>query len=153
MRQSHRSVLPETSALAPAAGQHPAAENGTPQRRPLVERIAGWSARYRKTAVIGWLVLVAIVLVIGQHAGTSQVQSYDPGQSGVAERALHQLNIKGSPPAESVLVQARAGAAAFPHNPQLQQAVGQVVTALRGLPHSTASDIQSPLSPAGSRLI
>jgi hypothetical protein len=29
-------------------------------RRPAVETIAGWSARHRKTAVFGWLALVAV---------------------------------------------------------------------------------------------
>ena len=28
---------------------------------PIVERVAGWSVRHRKTAVIGWLLLVAVV--------------------------------------------------------------------------------------------
>ena len=29
-------------------------------RTPAVETIAGWSARHRKTAVFGWLALVAV---------------------------------------------------------------------------------------------
>lgn len=32
-----------------------------------MERIAGWSARHRKTAVFGWLLLVAVVFV-AEHA-------------------------------------------------------------------------------------
>jgi putative drug exporter of the RND superfamily len=146
MRQSHRSVLPESGPPAPA---------GTATRRtsPVVERIAGWSARHRKTAVIGWLVLVALVFIAGQHAGTSNVQQYDPGQSGVAERILQKFSDNGPPPAETVLVQTSPGGAPFPDNPEMRQAVGQVVTALHRLPRSTASDIQSPLSLGGGRLI
>ena len=34
---------------------------------PATERIAGWSARHRKTAVFGWLLLVAVVFVVGQQ--------------------------------------------------------------------------------------
>jgi RND superfamily putative drug exporter len=145
MRQSHRSVLPESGPPAPAENLKP--------RRPAVERIAGWSVRHRKTAVIGWLVLVAAVFVAGQHVGTSNVQQYDPGQSGVAERVLHNLNDNGPPPAEDVLVQARPGGAPFPDNPGMRQAVTQLVTDLHRLPRSTASDIQSPFSLGGGRLI
>jgi RND superfamily putative drug exporter len=150
MRQSHSSVLPETGASAPA-GQHP--EPGSTTRRPLVERIAGWSAGHRKTAVIGWLVLVAILFAVGQRASASNVQSYDPGQSGVAERALQHLNPSGPPPAEAVLVRAPAGSAAFPANPQLRQAVSQVVAALEALPRTSASDIRSPLSRGEAGLV
>ncbi len=152
MRQSHSSVLPETGASAPAAGQ--AGPGKKTRRRPLIERIAGWSARHRKAAVIGWLVLVAILFAAGQRAGTSNVQTYDPGQSGVAERVLLQhLNFTGPPPAEAVLVQAGAGSAAFPANSELRQAAGQVAAALAALPRTSASDIQSPLGRGERRLI
>jgi len=153
MRQSHRSVLPESGAPAPPPPHGHAGQPGRRPRRPAVERIAGWSARHRKTAVIGWLVLVAVVFMIGGHAGTSQVQSYDPGQSGVAERVLSKLNVGGPPPAEAVLVQARAGEPGFRHNPQLHQAVAELVRTLQALPHSTASDIRSPLNRGGSAFI
>jgi len=36
-----------------------------PARAPIVERVAGWSARHRKTAVFGWLLLVVAAVVIG----------------------------------------------------------------------------------------
>ena len=153
MRKSHRSVLPKTGDPAPPPGQRHAGGQENKSRRPVVERIAGWSARHRKTAVIGWLVLVAAVFVVGGRVGSSQVQSYDPGQSGVAERVLSKLDIKGPPPAESVLVQAKAGEPGFRHNQQMRQAVGELVTALHGLSHSTASDIRSPLTSGGSALI
>ena len=32
-------------------------------RRPPVERIAAWSSRHRKTAVFGWLLLVAALFM------------------------------------------------------------------------------------------
>ena len=57
MRQTQSSVLPETS---PAV---------RPERRPAIERIAGWSARHRKTAVFGWLTLVAVLFVAAQALG------------------------------------------------------------------------------------
>ena len=75
MRQSQSSVLPET---------RPARPRGT--NRPFVERIAGWSARHRKTAVFGWLALVAVLFVASQALGRKNLPNYDPGQAGQAER-------------------------------------------------------------------
>jgi putative drug exporter of the RND superfamily len=148
MRQSQSSVLPETGPGRETTRRH----RGRPARSPLVERIAGWSARHRKTAVFGWLALVAIVFVAGQSIAAKNVPQYDPGQSGVAERALARLHDNGPPPAEDVLIQAR-GSGTFGSNPQLRQATRQVVSALSRLPKSTASDIRSPLNPAGSSLV
>src|SRR5580704_3690499 len=141
MRQSPSSVLSKTD--LDRAGT----------RRPLVERIAGWSARHRKTAVLGWLAVVAIVFVACQMIGSGNVPSYDTGQSGVAERMLNRLDVGSQTPAEDVLIQARAGTAPFAASPQLRQATSDVVTALSGLPHSSASDIRSPLTPGNSALI
>jgi RND superfamily putative drug exporter len=112
----------------------------------MVERVAGWSARHRKTAVFGWLLLVAVAVVIGQRMGTGNVNSYDPGQAGQAERVLDRPVVQ-QPDSESVLVQGRAGQS-YGHDPEMQQAVRQVVTALRALPRS-AADIGSP--PTGGR--
>jgi RND superfamily putative drug exporter len=119
----------------------------------VVERVATWSARHRKTAVFGWLAMVAIIFVVGQMIGTSNVPSNDPGQSGVAERALQKLHDTGPPPAEGVLVQARTGTATFRTDPQLRHATAAVVTALGALPRSTASDIRSPLGQGNGALL
>ncbi|HEY7325761.1 MAG TPA: MMPL family transporter [Streptosporangiaceae bacterium] len=108
-----------------------------------MERVAAWSMRHRKTVVIGWLVVIAIVFVGGHLAGTSNVPSNDPGQSGVAEATLQRLGVS-QPPSESVLIQARGGGGTFRTDPQLRQATADVVRALAALPKSTASDIQSP---------
>jgi putative drug exporter of the RND superfamily len=148
MRQSQDSVLPETGPGRQSARRR----RQRPVRRPLVERIAGWSARHRKTAVFGWLALVAIVFVAGQSIAAKNVPQYDPGQSGVAERALASLHDNGPPPAEDVLIQAR-GNGTFGTDGQMRQATRQVVGALSRLPKPTASDIRSPLSPGGSSLV
>jgi RND superfamily putative drug exporter len=121
-------------------------------RGPVAERIAGWSIRHRKTAVLGWLVMVAAVFAAGHVIGTSNAPAYDPGQSGQAEHVLQRLNISGPPPAESVLIQARGGGT-FGTDPAMRQAVQQVVTALRGLPRPTASDIRSPAGHGGQSMI
>ncbi|MGD0068335.1 MAG: MMPL family transporter [Streptosporangiaceae bacterium] len=112
----------------------------------MVERVAGWSARHKKTAVFGWLLLVIAAVAVGQRLGTSNVTSYDPGQAGQAERVLNRPVVQ-QPDSESVLVQGRAGQT-YGHDPEIQQAVRQVVSALRALPGSAAG-IQSPLTSGG----
>ena len=88
MRQSLSQVWPASGQMqSPASPETPPA--GRPERRPVVERIAGWSARHRKTVVFGWLALVAVLFVAGQALGSKNLPSYDAGQSGQAERALH----------------------------------------------------------------
>ena len=86
-------------------------------QRPMVERVAGWSARHRKTAVVGWLLLVVAALVIGQRLGTHNVNSYDPGQAGRAERVLDRPVVQ-QPAVESVLVQARSANQTYRNDPE-----------------------------------
>ena len=79
-----------------------------PARAPIVERVAGWSAIHRKTAVFGWLLLVVVAVAVGHQLGTSSVNSYDPGAAGRAERVLDRPVVQ-QPDAESVLVQGPFG--------------------------------------------
>jgi putative drug exporter of the RND superfamily len=144
MRQSLSQVLPESGGRGPSPAEtRPAAPA---HRGPVVERIAGWSARHRKTAVFGWLALVAVLFVAAQALGSKNLPSYDPGQAGQAERALHQAApaYYGSA-SEEVLVQARAPGHTFARDASLRQAVRQVAAALAALPAS-AAHIQSPLT-------
>ena len=116
-------------------------------RGPIVERVAGWSARHRKTAVFGWLLLVVAAVVVGQRLGTHQLNSYDPGQAGRAERVLN-LPVVQQPDGESVLIQGRSARQTYQSDPEIRDAVRQVVAALRAVPHS-ATDIASPLTTPG----
>ena len=79
---------------------------GRRPRGPMVERIACWSARHRVAVIAGWLVLAVLALLSGHLLGTQSQPQYDPGQSGVAEQMLSRLGVV-TPPAESVLIQAR----------------------------------------------
>jgi putative drug exporter of the RND superfamily len=139
MRQSFRSVPPQTA-------DDPARRS----RRPVVERIAGWSATHRKTAVFGWLALVAVVFLAGQALGTKSLPSYDAGQSGRAEQTLHALGVT-SPAVEDVLIQERAAGRTLASDPAMRQAVRQVAGVLGGLPRA-AADIRSPFG-AGNRAL
>lgn len=134
MRQEFSSATPQTGEPPPRTS-----------RRSLVEGLATWSMRHRKTVVIGWLVVVAIVFVVGRLAGTSNVPSNDPGQSGVAESTLQRLHVT-QPPSEAVLIQSRSGGGTFRTDPQFRRATIAVVRALAALPNSTASTIQSPIT-------
>ena len=118
-----------------------------PPRAPIVERVAGWSARHRKTAVFGWLLLVIAAVVVGQQIKAPSVNSYDPGQAGRAERVLDRPVVQ-QPDSESVLIQGRSAGQTYGHDPEVRQAVREVVAALRALPGS-AADIQSPLTSPG----
>lgn len=144
MRQSQSPVLPETD---PAREDRPNRQ----ARPPAVERIAGWSARHRKTAVFGWLVLVAVVFLAGQALGTKSLPSYDAGQSGQAEQTLHRLGLN-APAVENVLIQARSAGHTFGTDRAMRQAARQVASALAGLPNA-AADIRSPLGRGNGGLV
>src|ERR1700704_2071796 len=113
--------------------QHGYNQNGHDRRRrirsPLVERIAGWSARHRKTAVFGWLALVAIIFLGGQALGTKNLPAYNSGQAGQAEQARHLLGVV-APAVEDVLIQARSPGHTFAADPAMRQAARQVTSAL-----------------------
>jgi putative drug exporter of the RND superfamily len=121
------------------------------ESRTVTEKVAGWSARHRIVAVVGWLMLVVVVVAVGMQAGGSNVQNYSPGQAGQAERALNKPVVTQSSNQqinEQVLVQGRAAGQTYASDPELRQAVAQVVGALKALPRS-AADIQSPLTSRG----
>jgi RND superfamily putative drug exporter len=136
MRQSFSPALPKT-----------AHEPRPPTSRPpVVERIATWSARHRKTAVFGWLIVVAVVFMAGHALGGKTVPAYDAGQSGAAEQTMHRLGVN-TPAVEDVLITGPGGAT-FAHDPRMRQAAAQVAAALARLPHA-ATAIRSPLRAPG----
>ena len=133
---------PELTRQAPAgAGAAAARPSG---RRPVVERIAGWSARHSIITLVSWLLLVAGAVAAGHQLGTKNLNSYDPGQSGRAERVLSRPGVV-QPDTESVIIQARAAGRTVASDPELTQATRQVVAALRAVPQA-ATGIVSPLS-------
>jgi putative drug exporter of the RND superfamily len=135
------STLMQTSATGPPSRSR--------ARPPVVERIAGWSARHRAIALIGWLLLVAGAVVIGNMLGTKNLNSYDPGQAGRAERVLSRPGVIQRA-AENVLIQTRTGHTVAT-DPQAREAIRQVTVALQRMP-GVATDVQSPLAPGGTGL-
>ena len=147
MRQPTSSVFPNSASAE--------AHDPPPGRvRPnLTERVAGWSARHRKTAVFGWLLLVAALFMAGQALGAKNLPQYDAGQSGQAERVLHQVAPgQYSAYAETVLIQARTPGATFATDPAMRAAASQVAASLAALP-KYATGIRTPLSPGGKALV
>jgi RND superfamily putative drug exporter len=140
--------MKDPSALmqTPATGPPPR----TGVRPPLVERIAGWSARHRAIALIGWLLLVAGAVVIGNTLGTKNLNSYDPGEAGRAERVLSSPGVVQRA-TESVLVQERAAGRTIGADPQARAAIRQVTVALGRIPR-VATNVRSPLAPGGTGL-
>ncbi len=139
-------------------GDEGAGHGGPPRRTsragrqgPVVERIACWSARRRKTVVACWLLVLGVAFVAGQLLGSQSRPQYDPGQAGQAERTLHQLDVV-TPPVESVLIQARQAGQKFATDPAMRDAARAVVAALERLPRA-AQDIASPFGPGGRTLI
>src|SRR5262252_1246862 len=114
---------PSTLMRTPATGPPPR----TGARPPVVERIAGWSARHRAIALIGWLLLVAGAVVIGNTLGTKNLNSYDPGE---AQRDT-----------EMVLIQERAAGRTVAGDPQARAAIRQVTLALEHIPR-VATNVQ-----------
>src|SRR5438046_606455 len=81
--------------------------------------------------------------VIGNTLGTKNLNSYDPGQAGQAERVLSRPGVIQRY-AESVLIQTRDGRTVA-SDPQARTAIRQVTVALQRMP-GVATDIQSPLA-------
>ncbi|MDX6421885.1 MAG: putative drug exporter of the superfamily [Trebonia sp.] len=122
-------------------------DSASQARAPVVEQVAGWSARHRIVVVVGWLLLVAAAIVVGQRFGVTNTKDYVPGQAGQAERVLNQPGVQ-QPGHESVLIHARSPGRAFAADPQMRQAAKDVVTALSKLP-GAAADIRSPYTTKG----
>jgi RND superfamily putative drug exporter len=141
MRQPHSSVLP----ISPTGEAHD--PPGHPRDRTnLTERVVGWSAAHRKTAVFGWLLLVAAIFMLGQALGSRNLPEYSSGQAGQAERVLNQYSpAQLNSSTESVLIQATAAApgATFGTDPAMRQAASQVAASLASLP-KYAAHIDAP---------
>jgi uncharacterized membrane protein YdfJ with MMPL/SSD domain len=79
--------------------------------RTLAERTARWSAAHRRTAIIGWILFALSAAAIGGAVGTETLKHHEKGtgESGVADRALHEAGFN-DPARESVLVEGAPGA-------------------------------------------
>ena len=98
----------------------------------IAERAGRWSAAHWKTAVVGWLALVAAALAVGATVGTRTLTTAEQSAGGSA-RAETLLAAAGfeTPAGESVLVRSSV---ATPADPGFRATVRELVAALRRLP-------------------
>lgn len=118
------------------------------RRHNLAGRMARWSGRHRKVAVLGWLGLMAMLFVFSLVSPMRMIvyETSGPGESGRAEKILYEDFER--PAKESVLVQSAELTAT---SPQFQAVVEDVVEAI-GSQDQVAS-VQSPYGEGGGGLI
>jgi uncharacterized membrane protein YdfJ with MMPL/SSD domain len=119
-----------------------------PTKQPhlnLAARIGRWSAGHWKTAVFGWLALVAAAFAVGVAVGTKNVDpnTAGPGESGRMDKILD-AGFK-QPAGESVLIESgslRVGDAAF------TAAIEDVVARVSKV--AAVQNVRSPLAPGNA---
>src|SRR6266540_1034236 len=109
----------------------------------LAARMGRWSADHWKTAVFGWLALVAAAFAVGGAVGTKNVDpnTAGPGESGRMDKILD-AGFK-LPANESVLIQNRSVRAG---EPAFDAAVEDVVARVSKM--TVVQNLRSPLDPA-----
>jgi RND superfamily putative drug exporter len=116
-------------------------------RQNIASRAARWSARHRRTAILGWIAFVVLSLGIGSFVGTQNIADEDEGNgdSRTAERILADAGFPDDA-SEQVLIQSRgdlkAGDAAF------EGAIRDVEARLADTPH--VAEVESPLEAANA---
>jgi uncharacterized membrane protein YdfJ with MMPL/SSD domain len=111
----------------------------------IAARAGRWSARHRKTAIIGWLAFVLAAFAVGNAMGTKELgnsQTSRTGDSGRADAVLRTTFKRNY--SEQVLVQARSGAAAA----DVRRGVADVVRRITAT--GDATNIRSPYAAANS---
>jgi putative drug exporter of the RND superfamily len=89
--------------------RHAQKRSGAAPSVGIAARLGGWSAKHRKKAVVGWLVLVLIAIAAG-NVGSKKLSAVDltSGDSQKAERALEKAGFE-RPATEQVLIQGKRG--------------------------------------------
>ncbi|MGK5631311.1 MMPL family transporter [Streptomyces sp. URMC 123] len=107
----------------------------------LTVRMARRSARHPWRAIAGWLVLVALCLVVGGAVGTNSAKTadYRVGEAGRAEAMATEGNLERRP-AEQVLISARSGA---PDRRAAEAAARDLTARMKPLPE--VADVAAPL--------
>ncbi|GAA4468450.1 MMPL family transporter [Phytohabitans houttuyneae] len=109
-------------------------------RRNLAARLGGWSVRHRKTAILGWLLLVVALTVLGTAVGQQQMtmDEYAEGDSARAMQVLDEAGIE-QPASEMVLVHSETATA---DTTQFRAAVDDLVSGLQATGLTT--DLREP---------
>jgi uncharacterized membrane protein YdfJ with MMPL/SSD domain len=112
------------------------------QKQNFAARAGRWSARHRKTAILGWIVFVIAAFMVGGMVGTRSVSDRDSGtgESGRAEQLLYDAFPEHA--GETVFVQSPRLTAS---DPAFRQTVEAVVRRMRALPE--VQSVRSPYQP------
>ena len=109
------------------------------QHHNLAARMARWSGRHRKIAILGWLGLMATLFAFSLVSPMNMIvyETSGPGESGRADKILYEDFER--PAEESVLVQSTELTA---QSPQFQAVVDDVVEAVGSL--DEVASVESP---------
>jgi uncharacterized membrane protein YdfJ with MMPL/SSD domain len=112
------------------------------QKQNFAARAGRWSARHRKTAILGWIVFVIAAFMVGGMVGTRSVSDRDSGtgESGRAEQLLYDAFPEHA--GETVFVQSPRLTAS---DPAFRQTIDDVVRRMRALPE--VQSVRSPYQP------
>ena len=118
------------------------------QHHNLAARMARWSGRHRKAAILGWLGLMATLFAFSLVSPMNMIvfETAGPGESGRADKILYEDFER--PAEESVLVQSTEFTA---QSPQFQAVVEEVVEAVGSL--GEVASVRSPYDPEQSGLV
>jgi RND superfamily putative drug exporter len=133
----------------PEPGGTAAPGNGAPPSSPppahnIAARMARWSGRHRRKAVLGWLAFVVVAFAVGNAVGSQQISGVDKytGEAREAEQALDRAGLR--PVEEVVLVQSDSLTV---RDPEFGAAVDDVTGRLAAVPY--VENVQSPLDGKG----
>jgi RND superfamily putative drug exporter len=110
------------------------------QKENFAARAGRWSARHRKTAILGWIAFVIVAFMAGNMAGTQSPSDRDSGtgESGRAEQIFYDAFPQRSD--ETVLVQSPRMTAG---DPAFRAGIADVVRRMERLPE--VAHVKSPL--------
>ncbi|MGY0060768.1 MMPL family transporter [Streptomyces sp. LZ34] len=121
--------------------------------KSLTVRVARWSARHPWRAVVGWLVFVALCLVVGGAVGTNSAKTadYRVGEAGRAEAMAAEGHLERRS-TEQVLISARSGALDGQAGKRAAEAAARDLTA-RMKPLPEVEGVAAPLWSDDGRIL
>jgi RND superfamily putative drug exporter len=107
----------------------------------IAARAGRWSARHRKTAIVGWLAFILVAFALGNGMGSTKPTTAEraDGESRRAEQVLDRAGFATARGRELVLVQSDD---ATVQDPEFEQAIADVVQAV-----SSQRDVAGVVSP------
>jgi uncharacterized membrane protein YdfJ with MMPL/SSD domain len=105
----------------------------------LAARLGGWSARHKKSVLLGWFVFVALAMLVSTFLPANKLTEADQftGESGRAEKTLESSFPK--PAAEMVLIHSST---LTTDDPAFKRAISQATAGFVGLP--VVKDLKAP---------